>query len=605
MCSIIGYFNPKISFDEFKNLNSKLSHRGPDNSTTKEFKFRDKKLFLGHNRLSIQDLSISANQPMQNDKFIIIFNGEIYNHLELRAELKFKSFKTHSDTETLLYAFSEFGIEKTINRLIGMFAITIFHKIDEKLYLIRDRIGIKPLYYSFNNSEFSFASEIKGISNNSKININKKALIQFMSLGYIPNDNSYYKNINKLKPAHYLIFDGNSIKEKRYWDLPEDKIDINFSDAVERTEELIKSSIKYRLLSDVEVGTFLSGGVDSSLVSAIMAQESKSKIKAFTIGFEDKIYDESIFAKDVARHLGVEHFIHKFSANDVINLIEDFDYFYDEPFGDASALPTMLLSKITKDKVSVALSGDGGDELFLGYDRYFFTQNYYNKLSKLPQLLRNISSTIFKYSYQDKLEKMAYPIKNLNHLNLYSVISTSIKPWELSNVFSKEFIYESFNKESINYLDLQELNIDLNPNDIIESLSKIDFYRYLPDDILTKVDRASMKYSLEARVPLLDHRIVEFSYSLPTNIKLHKNIKKSILKEILYKYVPKKLIEREKRGFSVPLKNWFRDELKDLLFEKIDSLDDRFNKKFLLKLANEHIYKDRNYEYIFWNLMRI
>lgn len=604
MCSVAGNFNPRISFSEYKSLNLKLSHRGPDNSSVKEYNFSNKKLFLAHNRLSIQDLSVVANQPMENDRFAIVFNGEIYNHLEIREELNFKEFKTHSDTETLLFAFLEFGIEKTLKKLIGMFAIALFDKNEDKLYLIRDRVGIKPLYFTYQNSEFAFASEIKGLPKHLIGEVSSKALIQFLSLSYIPHNNSYYENIHKLKPAHFLIFDGKSIKEKRYWELPKEKINVTFEEAIAKTSELLESAVKYRLLSDLEVGTFLSGGIDSSLITSIMQKNSSQKIKAFSIGFEESGYDESGYAKEVANYLGVEHFVHKFSANDVLNLIESFDWYFDEPFGDASALPMMLLSKMTKNKVSVALSGDGGDELFLGYSRYFFTKNYYKKLSLFPQFIRDIASFGFKHSNIDKFEKMVYPIKNLNHLNLYSVISTSIKPWELTNIFSKEYIYEAFNKSELNFLDLQELPIDIDMNNTIDSFSKIDFYRYLPDDILTKVDRATMKYALEARVPILDHRVVEYAYSLPTEVKLLKG-QKSILKEILYSHIPKELIDRPKQGFSVPLKEWFRDELKELLFDKINSLDKKFNREYLLKLANEHINSNKNYEYIFWNLMRV
>jgi asparagine synthase (glutamine-hydrolysing) len=262
----------------------------------------------------------------------------------------------------------------------------------------------------------------------------------------------------------------------------------------------------------------------------------------------------------------------------------------------------MILSRMTKDKVTVALSGDGGDELFLGYDRYFTVDKYFNKFSQIPQVLRTLLSKVCKYSRQDKLEKIAYPLNNLTEQNLYAILYSSIKPWELTNIFDKEFVYEVFKTPAPSLLELQEISFD--GDNLIDSFSRLDFKRYLSDDILTKVDRASMAYSLEARVPLLDHRIVEFAYSLPTDIRLQ-NDKKSILKDILYKYVPKELIDRPKRGFSVPLKHWFRDELKDRLFDKIDNLDEKFNKKYLYKIANDHIYKNKNYEYVLWNILRL
>ena len=600
MCSILGYFNTANSYSEIELLNSRLSHRGPDNSTIKEYRFRGKNLFLTHNRLSIQDLDSRANQPMESERYVILFNGEIYNHLELRKRCNRKSWVTHSDTETLLSIFEQFGVENSLSILNGMFAIGLFDKIEEKLYLIRDRVGIKPLYWTYQNGEFAFSSELKGFSDRLKSRESNRALIEFMSFGYTPADSSFYRDIYKLEAGHYLIFDGSRVYKKRYWNLPTEQIDIDYQDAVDEVERLIRSSVKYRLLSDREVGTFLSGGVDSSLISSIMQQSSNRKIKTFTIGFEDKSYNEATYAREIAKKIGSEHHEYIFKIGDVIDLMEDMDRYYDEPFGDASALPTMLLSKFTKESVTVALSGDGGDELFLGYDRYFFVNRYYNIFKNIPQTLRDIISLLFKYSNQDKLEKMSYPIKHLTRDNLYSVMATYVKPWVMSSIFSREFIEESFRESQ--YLEFLNIS-EFNPDDPFDNYSKIDFYRYLPDDILTKVDRASMRYSLEVRVPLLDHRLVEFAYSLPTEVKL-KNGAKSILKDILYREIPRELIDRPKMGFAVPLKEWFRGELKDMLQSKIESLDSRFNRDYLMKLFREH-QKGKNYEYIFWNLMRL
>jgi len=600
MCSILGYHNTNLSKEKVEQLNLLMSHRGPDNSSVKYYRLKNKNLFLGHNRLSIQDLDIKANQPMENGRFSIIFNGEIYNHLELRKECSYDFKTTHSDTETLLALFSQFGIEKTLKKLIGMFSIALFDKQEDKLSLMRDRVGIKPIYWTYQDGEFAFSSELKGFASHLKEKTSNKSLIQFMSFGYMPSDRSYYENIFKLKPAHYLVFDGESIEISCYWRLPQNKLDISYEEAVVKSEELIRSSINYRLLADVGVGAFLSGGVDSSLVSSIMQELSSKPIKTFTIGFENSAYNEAEYAKEVAKHIGSNHYEYIFGINDVKALLEDFDTYYDEPFGDASALPTMLLSKFTKEQVSVALSGDGGDELFLGYDRYFTTQKYYELFKKFPQFSRNILASLCQISNKDKLKKISYPLKHLTQENLYSVISTSTKPWELPSLFNQEFLRENF--DELSFLKLQEIST-FNKNDIFDNFSKIDFHRYLPDDILTKVDRASMRYALEARVPLLDHRVVEFAYALPTELKLQ-NGAKSILKEVLYKYVPKKLIERPKMGFAIPLKEWFRGELKDILYAKIESMDERFNKVYLKKLFDEH-QKGKNFEYVFWNLMRV
>jgi asparagine synthase (glutamine-hydrolysing) len=519
--------------------------------------------------------------------------------MELREECD-GFWRTHSDTETLLALFTTFGIEKTLSKLIGMFAIALFDKHQQRLYLIRDRVGIKPLYWTHQKGEFAFASELKGFAPHLKQKESNKALIQFMSFGYAPSNNSYYEDIYKLEAGHLLIFDGNNIQKKRYWSLPSHKIEISYEEAVAKTERLIRSSIKYRLLSDVEVGSFLSGGIDSSLVSSIMQQSTTQQIKTFTIGFEEKNYNEAGFAKEVATHIGSDHHEYIFKVEDVIALMDDMDRYYDEPFGDASALPTMLLSKFTKEKVTVALSGDGGDELFLGYDRYFFTQKYHKMFGRMPQFSRNILAYLGEVSNQDRLEKIAYPLRHPTKENLYSVIASYTKPWEMESLFSPEFVRESFRNPS--YMAFQEI-AEFNHLDTIDNFAKIDFHRYLPDDILTKVDRASMKYALEARVPLLDHRIVEFAYSLPTEIKL-KNGAKSILKDILYKQVPKELIDRPKMGFAVPLKEWFRGDMREILQEKIESLDERFNKPYLRQLFKEH-QKGKNYEYVFWNLMRL
>jgi len=600
MCSILGYFNTDLNLEEIEKLNSSMSHRGPDNSSIKEYSFCNKRVYLAHNRLSIQDLNPRANQPMETKRFVILFNGEIYNHLELRKKLNYH-WQTNSDTETLLILFEKFGIEETISELIGMFAIGLFDKMEEKLYLIRDRVGIKPLYWSFKNGEFIFSSQIKGFRDELKRE-SSRGLVEFMSFGYTPCGRSFYRDINRLEPAHILIFNGESIKKYRYWDLPKEKIKISYQETLEEAERLINSAVKYRLLSDLEVGAFLSGGVDSSLISSTMARVSNRKIKTFTIGFEDKKYNEAKFAKRIAEHIGSEHYEYIFKVTDVLELMDSMDKFYNEPFGDSSALPTMLLSKFTKEHVTVALSGDGGDELFLGYDRYFFTAKYFELFSSIPKTIRDILYIVAKNSNIDKLEKIAYPLKYLTEDNLYSVMATYTKPWQLQNIFSREFIKSIYQTSNPDYLTLQNIETQ-NRSDIFDNFSKIDFYRYLPDDILTKVDRASMRYSLEARVPLLDHRLVEFAYSLPTNIKL-KSGAKSILRDILYKSVPRELIDRPKMGFRVPLNRWFRGELKEPLLEKIESLDSRFNRDYLRELYKRH-QEGKNYEFIFWNIMRL
>lgn len=600
MCSILGLYNIDISIHQVEDLNSRMSRRGPDNGSVFEYEIRGSKLYLAHNRLAIQDLDSHANQPFENEYFSLVFNGEIYNHLELRKHCNYAFQTTNSDTETLIALFTQFSFEEVLKMLNGMFAIGLYNKKTGSVSLARDRVGIKPLYWTLQGEKFGFSSELKAFPDFLKENVDNKSLIQFMSLGYIPNSQSYYESIHKLEAGHYLIFDGQEVVNSCYWDLPSSTESVSFSEAVLETERLIRESIKCRLLSDLEVGCFLSGGVDSSLVSAIMQDVSSTQIKTFTIGFEEAKYNEAIYAKGVAKHIGSAHNEYTFSVNDVKELLIDFETIFDEPFGDASALPTMLLSKFTKENVTVALSGDGGDELFLGYKRYFFTEKYYNLFKKIPYLGRVLFASLGNLSGKDKMKKMAYPVKNLSPINFYSVISTSTKPWELETLFSKEFVREYYSKPD--YLGLQQLDQPVF-NDMFEDFSRIDFKRYLVDDILTKVDKASMNYSLEARVPLLDHNVVEYAYSLSSDVKLV-NGPKSILKEVLYKYVPRELIERPKMGFGVPLNEWFRDGLKDVVQEKINNLDERFNKAYLQKLFDDH-QKGANYEYVFWNLLQV
>lgn len=602
MCSILGYFNPKGDSGRVTELNHSLAHRGPDNSSVREYTFRGKPFFMGHNRLSIQDLSPLGNQPMENGRFAIVFNGEIYNHMEIRRELRSQNFVTHSDTETLLHAFEELGIEGTIDRLIGMFAIALFDKSNEKLYLIRDRIGIKPLYWSFQEGEFVFASEPKGIPSHMRDRVDGQSLIRFVALGYVPGERSYYDDVKQVSPATILVFDGQKTLTKRYWDIPKSSTPISFQDAVEEVESLIYSSVRYRLVSDVEVGAFLSGGIDSSLVSAIMSKVSDKQIKTFSIGFEESRYDESNHARKVARHIGSEHYEYRFGIDDIKGVIDDLEQSYDDPFGDPSALPFLLLSKKTKEQVSVALSGDGGDELFLGYNRYFFANQYHRRLKALPEFMRKLLAYSLESTKKDRYLRMAYPVRHPEMFNLYAAMSTAARPWELNRVFSDAFLHEQFGNQP-SFLELLELE-ESEYYRGIEGLSRIDLYRYLPGDILTKVDRASMAFALEARVPLLDHRLVELAYSLPEEVKLHRG-PKSILKELLRRHLPAEYIERPKQGFSVPLQEWFRGGLKEALREKIEGLDSRFNKDGMRELFREHLEGRRNHAYLFWNLMRL
>ncbi len=601
MCSILGIVSDNVSESVVADLNIRLRHRGPDSCGVRKYEFRDKYLALAHNRLAIQDLSSAANQPLETERYSIVFNGEIYNHIELRQSLDYE-FQTHSDTETLIALFESCGVENAIRQLNGMFAIALFDKKDLTLTLVRDRVGIKPLYYSHTGSVFSFASELKGLPGLDTAAVCNRSIVQSICLGYITDRSTIYESVFKLEPGCILTFDGQNAHVSRYWNLPDRVSNDDFETVVEKTEALLRRSVQYRLLSDVEVGCFLSGGIDSSLVAAMMSKECGRRIKTFSIGFDNPKYDESQYARRVSNYLGTDHNQLVFRSSDLIDLLEDFDYYFDEPFGDPSALPSMILSKLARSEVKVALSGDGGDELFLGYNRYFFSQRFYRLSRWLPLPIRGLLSLVFAKSNSDRAVRMAYPVANPSVENWYSVLMTAVKPWELKRVFSRDFLRLCYDKDDLSLLEI--LNLDGQSLEGYSDLSRVDFMRYLPDDILTKVDRSSMKYALEARVPVLDHNVVEYAYSVKSGVKLE-NGPKSVLKRILYEHVPSEFFERPKAGFSVPIREWFCDDLKEMLLDKIGSLDDRFNKAELLRAANEHVSGHRNHSYLFWNLMRV
>lgn len=604
MCGIFGYLGGDLSPEEARRLTGTMGHRGPDSTGFVQRSGRGAPLFFGHNRLAIQDLSPAGSQPMESERFLIVFNGEVYNHPELRKALPERPWRGHSDTETLLAAFARWGVEPTLEKLVGMFAIALFDKETEELYLIRDRLGIKPLYYGWGREELAFASELKAIPEHMKRERDAAALVRFTALGYIPGEATIFAGVRKLPPAHYAVYDRNGLSLKRYWSPPAGPSPetATFSQALEETARRVEEAVKLRLLADVEVGAFLSGGVDSSLVTALAAKHHAGKIKTFSIGFDVEGYDESPHARAVAAHLGTDHHERRFGPGDVLALLDRFDPLFDEPFGDASALPMMLLAQTAAEQVKVALSGDGGDELFLGYDRYFFTRTYTRRFQAIPGPFRKPGALLLRTLAGDKGKKIAPALENPTPENLYAVLSTSVKPWDLAKAFSPDLLRELFGTHQPGYLRLLGLEADFSAPDP-DAMSRIDLVRYLPDDILTKVDRTTMASSLEARVPLLDHRVAELALSIPRPVRLERG-PKGLLKELLYRHVPRELADRPKRGFSVPLKHWFRSELKAPLQERIEALEPPFEKRWFRQLFREHTEEGRNHEYIFWNLMR-
>jgi len=567
MCGIAGIYNPKgVDQDVLKRMSDSIAHRGPDSDGF----FVQDNFGLAHRRLSIIDLSTAANQPIfsQNGRYAIVYNGEVYNHKEIAKELPIQ-LKTHSDTEVILEAFAHWG-PKMVNRLNGMFAIAIFDKLEEKLYLFRDRMGIKPLFIYRKNGVLAFGSELKALTalkNQLGFTLNREAIPYFLHLGYIPQPITIYNEVEKFASGNWAVFDGETLKTECYWN-PADKISATvFSDETEakqQLEKLLKASVKKRLMSDVPFGTFLSGGVDSSLVTALAQEESSENLKTFSIGFENSKHDESKYARQVAEHLGTEHFEYKVTEKNALDLVGDILTQYDEPYADSSAIPTMLVSKMARQEVTMTLSGDGGDELFMGYGAY----KWANRLSSpLIHALRKPIGTALSFG-NDRQRRAA---------NLFQYSSSDNLA---AHIFSQEQYL--FSKSELDQLVVNPCQIDfpllgqstklnrqLSP---AESQAFFDLEFYLKDDLLTKVDRASMRYSLETRVPLLDHEIVEYALNLDERLKIKNGTQKYLLKQVLYDRIPKEIFDRPKWGFSIPLAKWLNSELSYLI-------DDSLNQK--------------------------
>jgi len=579
MCGIAGF-----NFIDKNLLNSMLNsirHRGPDDKGV----FFDKNVSLGHVRLSILDLSLKAHQPMEFDNLVLIYNGEIYNYKELKEELKKYGyvFNSNSDSEVVLKSFHKWG-KSCVHKFRGMFAFAIYEKLENRLILCRDRVGVKPLYYYFDGKNFLFSSEIRAIRKYKKLDINRIALAQFFEYGYISGEYGIFENVKKLLPGYFLEFDlkTKEIKLKNYWKI-EDYFHIlqkSEEEVIEELEAILVEGISYRMVSDVDIGVFLSGGVDSSLVSAIL-QKKFGNIKTFTIGFKEEKYNEANYAKEVSQYIHSDHTEYILDVNEAKEvLLNKFVDIYDEPFGDSSGIPTYLVSKIAKENgVKVVLSADGGDELFCGYERYWYSYNLGKVFSNLPlknqllYLLNNFEKFLFKI-----------PIKNIEH-----------KLGFLKNLLKEhdwQFIYETIIKnyrEDIKKLGLKSIKLNKDyfkfgeKFHIIQAMMLWDFYNYLPNDILVKVDRATMFNSIEGREPLLDNKIVEYSVSIPFDLKYKNKESKYILKKILEKYLPKHLVYRKKQGFGIPIFEWFRAEL-GKLFEEYFEDDEIVNMDYIRSL---------------------
>lgn len=560
MCGIVGYFtkNHTVHRDELVQMTNVMSHRGPDAAG----KYYHENVALGHRRLSIIDLSDAANQPMvsHSGKSVIVFNGEIYNYKEIAEALNFNA-KTTSDTEVILEAFEKWG-PNFVNRLNGMFVIAIYRVDEDKLFLFRDRLGIKPLFYYLKNKQLAFASELKSLTQFSYFKQHKEidagAVCNFLHLGYIPAPLTIYQSVKKFPQGNYAVFDGNELNFFEYWNPAKkisSKVQKNESDAKNELKHLLEQSVKYRLIADVPYGTFLSGGIDSSIVTAMAQKVSNHQLKTFSIGFEDSKFNEADYAWQVAQYLETDHHEYRLTEKDALSLIDDIWSYYDEPYADSSAIPTMLVSKMARQQVTMTLSGDGGDELFYGYGMYNWAKRLNNPWVWGTRFVsKNILSQLNpRFQRVSKLFDVANKKELPTHI--FSQEQYFFSKKELGYFLNKQFDILSFNRQ-------ENLKRKLSS---VEFQAFFDLNYYLPDDLLTKVDRASMIYSLESRVPLLDHNVVEFALNLDKGLKIKNGTSKYLLKELLYDYVPKSYFDRPKWGFSSPMNKWLKADLKYLI----------------------------------------
>ena len=633
MCGFAGFFSSHCTQEEkfliLEKMGNAIFHRGPDDNGV----WLDENAEIGfsHRRLAIQDLSSAGHQPMisGSGRYVLVFNGEIYNHFKLRNELKQENiiWNGYSDTETLLACFDLWGVLNTVKKATGMFAFAVWDKHERKLTLGRDRMGEKPLYYGWQKQSFLFGSELKALKLHPDFcgNLHRGAISLLIRHGYIPAPYSVYENIFKLEPGCLLELskDQRESVKINYWSVRDTAVKTvehpftgSAQEALNRLEFLATQAVKKQMLSDVSLGAFLSGGIDSSTVVALMQAQSVKPVKTFAIGFNEQRYNEAEHARSVAKHLGTEHYELYVSPQQALSVIPKLPHIYDEPFADSSQIPTFLVASLAKEHVTVALSGDGGDELFFGYQHYTLISKIWKYLSFLPGLIKTAgikSIEFFSPVTWNKLLKLFFINQSLRITGnkLYKGIpflkSSTIESlyYHLMSLSQNPESFVISGKEPLTHFNNfpEKFNI---LNDCEKPMA-LDMLTYLPDDILTKVDRAAMYASLETRVPFLDHEVVEFVCSLPFSYKYQQGTQKWLLKQLLYKYVPEKLVNRPKMGFSIPLQDWLKGPLKDWAMSLLDATqlerEDVFYPSSVRKLWHEHLDGHVNRSAVLWNIL--
>ncbi|OQX66133.1 MAG: asparagine synthase (glutamine-hydrolyzing) [Desulfococcus sp. 4484_242] len=631
MCGIVGYWahrDVNRLRESIPQAASSMSHRGPDDGGL--FFDPEAGVGLGHRRLAVIDLSEAGRQPMAGDngRVQIVYNGEVYNFKEIRRTLEEKGhvFRTETDTEVILEAYLEWGMD-CLTRFVGMFAFGLWDGRIQTLFLARDRMGIKPLYYYCNDRTFLFASELKALMafEGFPKEVDPEAVPLFLHYQYIPGPRTIFQYTWKLLPGHYLSWDGQNLKTRAYWTLPwatdEGMFGGDETEAVEELDRILSEAVSCRLVSDVPLGTLLSGGIDSSIVAAVMQKVSPRPIRTFSIGFNEAGYNEAPWAAQVAKHLGTDHTEFYVTPREALDLIPRLPEIYDEPFGDASAVPTSLVSRLARTQVTVALSGDGGDEQFAGYVRYWSTHAMATAFQRLPEPVRKTIGRLLEMmpaawvekcympwrdllpqrfrvtNFPDKWQKL---VKLMDRVSVEDLYRTSICYWS-------EYDLKALCGRRPATTQFEETFLETKGWPILSRLMRVDQKTYLPDAMLTKVDRASMAFGLEVRVPLLDHRVVALTSKIPDTWNYKNGKGKFLLRRLLARYVPEALFDRPKMGFGVPIDDWLRGDLKDLMLDYLSPA--RLRKEGLFhpgqveKKIREHLSFKAYHQYRLWALL--